>query len=180
MPYGIKLIKKPSGQRCSTGLSVFCVLVCPFGYCPSDSPRLTRNKAKALRNALLCGAYLCRNPFASTEAEGFSAFWELYTIPGRRWAEMRRICTSESNETCFGPSRSVRRVGRWLKICDHENLSPGSEVLFQRIIQDEARQYRSKVATLHLNSTRIYPINPNHLWAHAALGSGFLVSRAPR
>ena len=24
-------------------------LVCPFGYCPSDSPRLTRNKAKALR-----------------------------------------------------------------------------------------------------------------------------------
>ena len=113
-------------------------------------PALLVTRRKHCANALLCGAYPCRNPFASTEAEGFSAFGKLYTILGRRWAEMQRICTSESNETCSGPSRSVRRVGRWLKICDHENLSPGSEVLFQRIIQDEARQYRSKVVTLHL------------------------------
>ena len=113
MPYEIRLIKKPSGRRRSTCLSVFFALLSVLSDIGLPiRPALLVTRRKHCANALLCGAYPCRNPFASTEAEGFSAFGELYTIPGRRWAEIRHICTSSSNETRSEFCRSGPGSGR--------------------------------------------------------------------
>ena len=153
--------KKAVRMVCSPSLSVFCILVCPFGYWPSDSPRLTRNKAKALRYSV--GPIRAETLLLQQRRKGFLLLGNCIQFLGGNGPRCDVSAPVHPMRHAPGPGRSVRRVGRLLKICDHENLSPRSEVLVQRITQDEARQYRSKVATLYLNSTRICPTEPNHL-----------------